>query len=194
MRRTPSPARSRRVPQPAARFDSPAQAAYLHLWRAYDRLKAVEDELFARYELSAQQYNALRLLKAHAAPLTTSEIGSRLISRAPDVTRLLDRLEERGLVRRERRPENRRVVMASLAPAGKKLLAELAAPVRACHQRQLGHLDVADLAELVRLLQAAGRPHETESSPWRGEPAPPAVGAAPAASGRKVVSSVYSAR
>src|ERR1700759_2967151 len=95
----------------APRFDSPFQEAYLSLWRTYDRLRAIEDEMFSHFDLSAQQYNALRLLAAvppHSVPFLT--LGAPLISRAPDMTGMLDGLEERDLVHRERKPENRRVV------------------------------------------------------------------------------------
>jgi DNA-binding MarR family transcriptional regulator len=149
------------------RFDSPEQEAYLHLWRTYDRLRAVEDALFGRYDLSAQQYNALRLLRAaHPQPCPTLALGARLISRAPDMTRLLDRLEARGLVTRNRRSENRRVVEVELTPAGLALLDELAPLVKACHEQQLGHLPPTDLARLVELLDAARSPHESPAEPW----------------------------
>ena len=93
------------------RFDSLEQEVFLNLWRTYDRLKAIEEEVFGRVGLSAQQYNALRLLRAvHPESMRTLVLGGRLISRAPDVTRLLDRLEQRSLLVRERRAENRRVV------------------------------------------------------------------------------------
>src|SRR5438067_1336116 len=99
-----------------AKFDSPEQEAYLHLWRTYDRLKLLEDELFGQYDLSAQQYNALRLLAAvHPGAMATLTLGRRLISRAPDMTRLLDKLEQRRLIRRRRRPDNRRVVEVWIA-------------------------------------------------------------------------------
>lgn len=143
------------------KFDSLEQEAYLNLWRTYDRLRAIEDELFGRYELSAQQYNALRLLKAvHPGALPTNVLGQRLISRAPDMTRLLDRLERRGLVERCRRDDNRRVVEVSITLAGKALLQELAAQVRACHKQQLGHLSAVELDQLVALLKQAAKPHE----------------------------------
>lgn len=159
-----SPAHDVRAP----RFDSLCQEAYLNLWRTYDRLKAIEDELFSQFDLSAQQYNALRLLAtAHPATVPTLTVGARLISRAPDMTRMLDRLEERGLVHRERRPENRRVVEVGITAAGLKLLGDLAGEVEECHKRQLGHLSNKDLKQLVELLQTARHPHENEDSSWR---------------------------
>jgi DNA-binding MarR family transcriptional regulator len=143
------------------KFDSPEQEVYLNLWRTYDRLKALEDEVFGRFGLSAQQYNALRLLRSvHPGAMPTLALAGRLISRAPDVTRLLDRLEQRGLLNRERRPDNRRVVDVRITAPGLELLQELDAPVQECHQRQLGHLNARSLRELARLLKAARRPHE----------------------------------
>ncbi len=149
------------------KFDSLEQEVYLQLWRTFDRLKTVEEQLFERYELTAQQYNALRLLRAvHPGTMPTLALGGRLVSRAPDMTRLLDRLEERGLVRRERRADNRRVVEVGSTAAGLALLNELAAEVRACHRRQLGHLDAKLLRQLAALLTAARQPHEDAENPW----------------------------
>lgn len=152
---------------PRKRFDSPEQEAYLHLWRTYDRLKAIEERLFQQYDLSPQQYNALRLLRA-AQPETipTLALGGRLISRAPDMTRLLDRLEERKLVERQRRPENRRVVEVGITAVGLELLDKLDAQVRQCHREQLGHLSAKSLSQLVALLEEARAPHETPEQPW----------------------------
>src|SRR6516225_8363434 len=118
-------------PVPASRrFDSLEQEAFLGLWRTYDRLRALEEELFARYELTPQQYNALRLLRRdHPAPVRTLDLAGRLVSRAPDITRLLDKLEERGLVARERPADNRRVVWIGVTRAGIALLDELRGPL-----------------------------------------------------------------
>jgi DNA-binding MarR family transcriptional regulator len=163
---------------PAAlpRFDSPQQQAFLNLWRTYDRLRALEDELFGRYGLTAQQYNALRLLRAeHPEPMATLELAGRLVSRAPDITRLIDKLERRKLVARKRRAANRRVVHVGITAAGLDLLAELAEPVRECGRRQLGHLCEHELARLTELLEAARRPHEGRKPYW-------AAGSRPAAS------------
>jgi DNA-binding MarR family transcriptional regulator len=148
-----------------ARFDSPEQEVYLSLWRTYDRLRALEDELFGRFKLTAQQYNVLRLLRAEH-PLRTLELANRLISRAPDITRMLDRLEERGLVIRERKSENRRVVEVDITSAGLALLREIAQPLRTCHEQQLGHLSRTELSKLSALLRAARAPHEDERSVW----------------------------
>jgi DNA-binding MarR family transcriptional regulator len=152
----------------AKRFDSPQQEVYLNLWRTYDRLRAFEDELFARHGLTAQQYNALRLLRAaHPGPVPTLVLATKLISRAPDITRLLDRLHDRGLVARQRPPENRRTVMVAVTDAGLTLLDELAAEVRACHDAQLGHLTAADTKTLVELLRKARDPHEPDEGLWK---------------------------
>jgi DNA-binding MarR family transcriptional regulator len=149
------------------RFDSPEQEAYLNLWRTYDRLRALEDELFGRHDLTAQQYNALRLLRArHPRRLPTLALAARLVSRAPDITRLLDRLERRGLVERARPADNRRVVEVGVTAAGLALLADLDAEVRACNARMLGHLDRRDLRALNDLLRKARRPHEPPESDW----------------------------
>jgi len=150
------------------RFDSLAQEVYLGLWRTYDRLRALEDELFARFELTAQQYNALRLLKA-ARPDTmpTLLLADRLVSRAPDITRMIDRLEERGLASRERLKDDRRVVRVGITPAGLALLKEIAGQLADCHNRQLGHLSTSDLKKLSELLREARRPHEPDGSVWR---------------------------
>jgi DNA-binding MarR family transcriptional regulator len=151
----------------APRFDSLEQEVFLNLWRTYDRLRALEDELFARYDLTPQQYNVLRLLRAeHPGTLPTLALADRLVSRAPDITRMLDKLEARGLVARERPADNRRVVRVGVTDAGLALLREIAGPLRDCHARQLGHLPPADLRRLCDLLRAARRPHEDDGGTW----------------------------
>jgi DNA-binding MarR family transcriptional regulator len=150
------------------RFDSLEQEAFLGLWRTYDRLRALEDELFGRFDLTPQQYNALRLLRGeHPEKLQTLDLAARLVSRAPDITRMLDKLEQRGLIERDRPADNRRVVRVGITPTGIALLDELHEPLRACHVRQLGHLSRKELEELIALLRAARLPHETPSSSWQ---------------------------
>jgi DNA-binding MarR family transcriptional regulator len=150
------------------RFDSLEQEAFLGLWRTYDRLRALEDELFAHHDLTPQQYNALRLLRhASPAPIQTLDLAGRLVSRAPDITRMLDKLESRGLVARDRPADNRRVVRVGITARGIELLDALRKPIRDCHAQQLGHLARKDLETLVTLLRAARLPHEEPESPWR---------------------------
>jgi DNA-binding MarR family transcriptional regulator len=150
------------------RFDSLEQEVFLNVWRTYDRLRAFEDELFGRHDLTPQQYNALRLLgAAHPAKIATLDLAGRLVSRAPDITRLLDKLEERGLIERARPDDNRRVVRIGITAAGLALLRALQAPLQECHRRQLGHLSRKDLKQLALLLRAARKPHEHEESNWR---------------------------
>jgi DNA-binding MarR family transcriptional regulator len=149
-------------------FDSATQEAYLNLWRTYDRLRGYEDELFSKYDLTAQQYNALRLLRAVSPDsLPTLTLAARLISRAPDITRLLDHLVKRDLILRERKPENRRVVRVGITPAGVGLLEQIHDEVRAVNDRQLGHLPPEKLGQLVELLKLAREPHEPSDSTWR---------------------------
>lgn len=150
------------------RFDSPEQEAYLALWRTYDRLRAFEDDLFGQFDLTAQQYNLLRLLAAdRPEAVPASKLLARLVSKAPDITRMLDRLEARGLLTRSRSDGDRRAVLVAITDAGLALLDELAAPLADCHDRQLGHLRPTELQCLIALLQAARAPHEPAGSPWK---------------------------
>ena len=145
------------------RFDSLEQEVFLNLWRTYDRLRAFEDELFGQHDLTPQQYNALRLLRgAHPEKIHTLDLAGRLVSRAPDITRLLDKLEQRGLIERDRPSDNRRVVRIGITEAGLTLLRELHEPLQECHARQLGHLSRRRLQELNALLHAAREPHEND--------------------------------
>jgi DNA-binding MarR family transcriptional regulator len=151
----------------ATRFDSLEQEVFLNLWRTYDRLRIQEDALFVEFELTPQQYNVLRLLKAaHPESVPTLALAERLVSRAPDITRMLDKLEQRGLVARDRPAENRRVVRIGITEAGLILLEKMGLPLRECHARQLGHLSATELRQLCSLLRSARGPHELDESSW----------------------------
>jgi DNA-binding MarR family transcriptional regulator len=155
------------TPVRGGRFDTPEQEVYLNLWRTYDCLKAVEDQLFDQFDLSPQQYNALRLLKAAGSTgLQTLALARRLISRSPDITRMLDRLEKRGLISRERKSENRRVVEVVITEGGLDLLAKMSDPVRQMHRQQLSHLNESQQKQLTELLKHARQPHEDETCDW----------------------------
>ena len=103
-------------------------------------------------DLSPTQYNVLRILRGSPDGLPCGEIATRMITRDPDITRLLDRLEKRNLLSRWRESKDRRVVLARIEPEGLKLLARLDQPVRDGHRKMLGHLGQERLRSLARLL------------------------------------------
>lgn len=149
------------------KFDSIEQEAYLSLWRTYDRLKALEDQLFSRWQITPQQYNVLRLLDTcHPDAVPTLSLSSRLVSRAPDITRMLDKLESNQWIERIRSIEDRRTVLVKITTGGKKLLREIAQPLGESHAAQLGHLSSKELKQLCELLRKARQPHEPNDSNW----------------------------
>jgi DNA-binding MarR family transcriptional regulator len=133
-----------------------AAAVYVNLLRTGDALQRGAEAVLKPAGLSPTQYNVLRILRgAGASGLACREIGARMITRDPDITRLLDRLETRRLVARARGQRDRRVVMARITRDGLTLLEELDEPVAALHRRQLGHLGDRQLRTLARLLERA---------------------------------------
>jgi DNA-binding MarR family transcriptional regulator len=140
-------------------FESPEEEATLNLVRTLDHLQQEFVLLFGEHGVSGPQYNVLRILRSVGGEgLPCQEIAGRMITRMPDITRLVDRLEAAGFVERRRTAEDRRVVLVTITRAGLDVLARLDAPVRELHRRQLGHLSRADLAELNRLLVKVRRP------------------------------------
>jgi DNA-binding MarR family transcriptional regulator len=129
--------------------------AFLELCRTTDMLSRQLSVLLKTEDLSANQYNVLRILRGSPDGLPCGEIGNRMITRDPDITRLLDRLEKRDLISRCRETKDRRMVMARITPEGLKLLARIDEPVRETHRSQLGHLGRERLRALTELLQAA---------------------------------------
>lgn len=140
-------------------FDQPEEEAALNLFRTVDAVQAPIERLFAEYGLSDSQYNVLRILRGHGGEgVPCSEIGEQMISRMPDVTRLVDRLEQSKLVERARTASDRRVVLVRLTDAGRTLLSDLDEPVRQLQVELLGHLTRAELTELTRLLVKVRHP------------------------------------
>jgi len=137
------------------RFSSPEEAGFLELLRTTDMLSRGLVGILKAEDLSATQYNVLRILRGAAKGLSCGEVASRMITRDPDVTRLLDRLEKRGLISRCRDAQDRRTVTVRIAPEGLKVLARLDEPVQAAHRRQLGHLGRERLRALTELLHTA---------------------------------------
>jgi DNA-binding MarR family transcriptional regulator len=144
---TPTQAKNRRT-------GSTEEAVFLDLIRTSDALSRPVAQLLKSEDLSANQYNVLRILRGTPDGLTCGEIGNRMITRDPDITRLLDRLEKRHLVSRCRETKDRRLVLTRIAPEGLELLARLDEPVQATHRRLLGHLGKERLWMLAGLLAA----------------------------------------
>jgi len=137
------------------RAECPEEAAFLDLLRTCDLLSRGPAQVLKTEDLSATQYNVLRILRGSPEGLPCGEIGSRMITRDPDITRLLDRLEKRELISRCRETKDRRMVMARITPGGLKLLARLDVPVQEAHRKQLGHLGRERLRALTELLYVA---------------------------------------
>jgi DNA-binding MarR family transcriptional regulator len=129
----------------------------LELLRTTDQLSRRLVPLLKAEELSPTQYNVLRILRGAPEGLPCGEIGQRMITRDPDITRLLDRLEKRGLIVRWRDVKDRRMVLARITPEGLKMLDRLDEPVQEGHRKQLGHLGRGRLKALCELLRAARR-------------------------------------
>ncbi len=137
------------------RVGGPEEAAYLDLLRTTDMLSRALARVLKADDLSATQYNVLRILRGAPEGLPCGEVAGRMITRDPDVTRLLDRLEKRELISRNRETRDRRSVISRITPQGLKLLSRLDEPVQAAHRRLLGHLGQGRLKALAELLRVA---------------------------------------
>jgi DNA-binding MarR family transcriptional regulator len=135
------------------RTPCPEESAYLDLLRTTDILSRGPAQVLKAEDLSSNQYNVLRILRGAPDGLSCGEVGNRMITRDPDITRLLDRLAKRELISRSRDAKDRRTVMARITQEGLELLARLDGPVRDMHRKQLGHLGRARLETLCELLK-----------------------------------------
>ncbi len=120
-----------------------------------DQLARRLEPVLKAADISPTQYNVLRILRGAPGGLTCSEVSNRMISRDPDITRLMDRLEKRSLVSRSRETKDRRVVLSRITEAGLTLLAQLGGPVLETHHLLLGHLGPEKLRSLKALLEEA---------------------------------------
>jgi DNA-binding MarR family transcriptional regulator len=129
---------------------------FISVMKTADAFSRAAETFLKPAGLSGTQYNVLRILRG-AGPegLACSEVGERLISRDPDITRLLDRMQSRGWIAREREKKDRRVVKTRITQEGLRLLAELDAPVQELHKRQLHHIPEKQLRQLEGLLHRA---------------------------------------
>ncbi len=153
-------------------FASAADEAVVTLLGTAGRVRTGLSQVVERHGVTLQQYNVLRILRgAGASGLPTLDIATRMIERSPGITRLLDRLEARRLVRRVRCPEDRRQVLCYATATALRLLAELDVPVADAGRRFLAPLDRPRTAQIIGLLDeiraaTAGSPQQP-STPAR---------------------------
>lgn len=132
------------------------EEAYLNIVRTAAVLDHAMAQALKPFGVTPTQYNVLRILRgAEPTGLCRNEVGTRLVTSVPDVTRLLDRMEELGLIGRQRSSDDRRYVTTRLTRQGLDLVNRLDAVVAEHHRAQLGHLDRKTLRAIVELLSAA---------------------------------------
>jgi DNA-binding MarR family transcriptional regulator len=137
-----------------APFPSREQEAYLALLRTADALQARVEARLKDFGLTGTQYNALRILRgAGRDGLPCREIGARMITHDPDITRLLNRLEDRGFVVRTRALHDLRVIYSKITAAGLKLLREMDGPIEKHSREMLQHVGQNKLRQLIELLE-----------------------------------------
>jgi MarR family transcriptional regulator, organic hydroperoxide resistance regulator len=135
-------------------FESPTQEAILSVYRTSDVLQRLFVKLVEPHGISLQQYNVLRILRGAGKEGTpTLDIADRMIEKTPGITRLLDKLEAKHLVRRKRCPEDRRQVLCWITEAGLNLLADLDKPVVQASVSSLQSLTQAELKQLISILE-----------------------------------------
>jgi DNA-binding MarR family transcriptional regulator len=143
-------------------FRSRGQEVVVALLRTADLVRRAVSQAVETHDITLQQYNVLRILRgAGQQGLPTLEIADRMIEHAPGVTRLLDRLEAKALVRRERCREDRRQVLCWLTPAGLELVERLDEPVDKADVEAVAQLTPEDQEKLLRLLDAVRAGHRS---------------------------------
>ncbi len=134
-------------------FDAPEQEAWLSILRTAACLEHAMADFFRPHGITLTQYNVLRILRGAGRPgRCRNDVRDRMISRVPDATRLLDRMEALGLIERTRDSGDRRFVTARITDEGQRLLEQLDEPVLEVHRRHLAGLEAADLRKLIDLL------------------------------------------
>ena len=140
-------------------FHSAQQEGAIGIVRTADVLKRRFAKLMEPHGISGQQYNVLRILRGAGEALPTLDIAERMIEEAPGITRLLDRLEKKGLVKRERCATDRRQVLVEITRKGLSLLERLDGPIGVADDSALGEISAADLKSLIRILDAIREQH-----------------------------------
>ncbi len=145
-------------------FSSQEEEAFLNLLRTTDCLNRAFQRKTRAWGITSTQYNVLRILRgAQPRGLTCSAIGGRMIAAEPDITRLLSRMKSLKLITQQRDRHDRRAVWTTISPAGLALLAEMDPVILATPRDLLGHMDEAQLATLIRLLEVARKHNEEQT-------------------------------
>ncbi len=147
-------------PKQSNRLPCPEEELFLELYRAADALSRRPAQLLRTHGISPNQYNVLRILRGTPEGLLCGEIGLRMVTRDPDITRLLDGLEKRELITRCRESDDRRCVHARITREGLALLGSLDEPMRGVHRRQLGHLGEKRVRAIAAEVRACHPPPE----------------------------------
>ena len=130
------------------------EEAVLNIVRTAEVIGQASAAFLREFDLSPTQYNVLRILRgAEPKGATCSQIGERMINHDPDITRLLDRLESRGFITRDRSKEDRRVVITRITNAGLELVSRIDRPLRAYLKARMGKLDQEGLTSLIGQLE-----------------------------------------
>lgn len=142
-------------------FESVQQEALLSLTRTQSMIDPYLNSIFMEHKLTAPQYNILRILKGHSDKngMSCSDIGERMVTRDSDLTRLLDKLEKAGLVKRHRPESDRRKVLTIITSKGNDALQHISPELNKANQKALGHMQEHDLKTLIQLLQKIRQPH-----------------------------------
>jgi len=152
-------------------FRTLSQEGVVALLRTADVVRRFIGRVLETYGITGQQFNVLRILRgAGLDGLPTLAIGERMIEEAPGITRLMDRLEAKGLVRRERCPGDRRQVLCYATPAGLELLGRIDGAMDSADDHALGTLSDEDKATLIRLLDAVRAGHQPSTVANQGDP------------------------
>lgn len=133
-------------------FRSRSQEATVALMRTAHVLRRLADTVVEREEITLQQFNVLRILRGARAPLPTMEISERMIEPSPGITRLICGLEERGFVKREQWPGDRRQILCQITPAGLRVLERLDDPMNGLDDQTTGTLPIEQVEALLEIL------------------------------------------
>jgi DNA-binding MarR family transcriptional regulator len=140
-------------------FERPGDEALLSILRTAVVLEHAENEALKAHGITHTQYNVLRILRgAGKRGLCGRDIAERMVSKVPDVSRLLDRMEEMGVIVRTRDPDDRRHVTARITPAGRTLVADATPDLERVARARVARLSAASIAALIRTLAAIREP------------------------------------